>query len=125
MEQKKLSNLVAFTMLGLELNSLIDMGKSVPVDEIVDKCEDYSLIAWLNENTPKTISLWDRETKIIMAEEFASIANAVNYENKFSIYNNGIALLIAYCFVFIQNPPTRNVSDCSYAERKLKQIGSI
>lgn len=112
-------------MLGLELNSLIDMGKSVPVDEIVDKCEDYSLIAWLNENTPKTISLWDRETKIIMAEEFASIANAVNYENKFSIYNNGIALLIAYCFVFIQNPPTRNVSDCSYAERKLKQIGSI
>lgn len=114
-----------FTMLGYELNSLIDQGQSLTLDKMLEMCEDYTVIGWLNNNVPNALSLWDDDTKIIMAEEFASMANAVDCERKMLVTNNGICLLVAYCFAFIDNPPSRNLEDCDYAKEKLTQLGYI
>lgn len=112
-------------MLGYELNHLIDQGKSTTLDEMIDMCDNYSIIGWLNNNVPNAMSLWDDETKIILAEEFASIATAVDSERKMLVSNNGICLLIAFCFAFIDCHPTRCLDDCEEAQAKLREMGYI
>lgn len=114
-----------FTLLGLEVNSLLDKGEYLSLDEVHKMCDDYSIIEWLSNKGFQTMGFWDDETKIIMAEEFCAISNSVDEERKLYVHNNGIALLAAYCFEFIQNPPSRTRSDCEYAENELRKKGII
>ena len=84
-----------FTLLGLEVNSLLDKGEYLSLDEVHKMCDDYSIIEWLSNKGFQTMGFWDDETKIIMAEEFCAISNSVDEERKLYVHNNGIALLIA------------------------------
>lgn len=114
-----------FSLLGLEVNSLLDKGESLSIDEVHKMCDDYSIIEWLSNKGFQTMGFWDDETKIIMAEEFRAISCCVDEERKLLIHNNGLALIVAYCFEFIQNPPSRDRSGCEYAENELRKKGII
>ena len=114
-----------FTQLGLEINSLIDNGGFISKKEVHQMCDDYSIMEWLSKNAARTIGLWDDETKIVMAEEFCSISNSCDDEGELLVHNNGLSLLVAYCFEFIQTPPSRKRSDCRDAEMKLREKGII
>ncbi len=114
-----------FSLLGFEINSLIDNGESLPKDEVHKMCDDYSIIEWLSNKGFASMTSWDDETKIIMAEEFCALSNVSDDEGKFLIQNNGLCLLVAYCFEFIKNPPSRDRKDCEYAEQVLRRNGVI
>ncbi len=109
----------------MEINSLLDKGESLPISEVHRMCDDYSIIEWLSNKGLQTMGLWDDETKIIMAEEFCAISRCIDEERKLLVHNNGLALLVAYCLEFIQSPPSRERSDCEYAEKALREKSVI
>lgn len=113
-----------FTLLTYELLSLTDKGVELPVMQFLRMCEDYSIMSWLNEKTRIFDSL-DDEVKIILAEEFASLANVVSPEDDYGISNNGILVLIAFCQELINSKPTRDIKDCETAEQALNQLNLL
>lgn len=113
-----------FTLLAFEMNSMLDNGNFISIAEVKRMCEDYSLIKWLSNKCNHSVNLWDDEAKIVMAEEFCSIASAIDDDNLF-VHNNGFALIVAYCLEFIQTPPTRDRAYCDYAEKVLREKGVI
>lgn len=100
-----------FALLARELNTLLDEGKSIPVEEIMMMCNNNTVIEWLAKNTPHSMAMWDEETKTIMSVEFESFANCILPE-ELGVTNNGIALLLSFCLEFIMTPPTRTIQDC-------------
>ncbi len=98
-----------FCTLGFHINALVDKGESFSVSDILNKAENKTLIPWLEKKID--MSLWDNEDKKIMSVEFESLANVIDPERKMGVSNNGLCLLVAFCFEFIQNPPTRTLKD--------------
>ncbi|MEG1563034.1 MAG: hypothetical protein RR365_04820 [Bacteroides sp.] len=94
-----------FVYLGVHLNSLLDKGETWNIADILFKAEQETLVSWLE--TQLDMSPFDTDDKRVLSEEFASLANAVDAEKKMGVSQNGICLLIAYCFELIQNKPTR------------------
>lgn len=99
-----------FVMLAQDLNSLIDKGASIPVNDVYRMCSENKLIDWLDENCKSSMSMWDDDTKKIMAVEFDSFANCYTADD-FGVYNNGIAFIIVMCLQFIINKPSRTIKD--------------
>ena len=95
-----------YTLLGFQLARLADKGLKVSAKEILDLCYNHTLIMWL-ESKGVDFSLWSNEDKEIMNEEFDALASTED----FGIENDGIILLMAFCYEFIGNPPTRTVED--------------
>lgn len=74
-----------------------DQGIQISVDELLDLIERNKLVTWIEENIC-SLDFWNDDAKRVMDVEFSSIANCYD----FCIENNGMALLIAYCFAFIK-----------------------
>ncbi len=53
------------------------------------------------------VDFWNDDMKRVMDVEFDSLANCKD----FGIQKDGTALLIAFCFAFAQNLPTRTIHD--------------
>lgn len=85
-----------------------DQGIQISVDELLDLIERNKLVTWIEENIC-SLDFWNDDAKRVMDVEFSSIANCYD----FCIENNGMALLIAYCFAFIDCLPSRTVKDIS------------
>lgn len=113
-----------FTLLTYDLLSMVDKGNTIPMDQFMNMCDDYTIMKWLKEHT-QFYELWDDDLKIILAEEFCSIANCMLPEDDYGISNNGILALIAFCQEYINTPPTRSRIDCDCAEIGLKKLGLI
>lgn len=111
-----------FTLLTHDLLSLADKGKTIPMDKFMGMCKDYTIMIWLKDNT-RSYGLWDENVKVILAEEFRSLANCVIPEDTYGVANNGILALAAFCQEFINNPPSRTRTDCDWAEDGLKKLG--
>lgn len=99
-----------FCMLGFELNGLVDKGEYLSFEDLYKMAEEETLIDWLEKKCQRDFH-WDSDDKKIMSAEFFSLVNATDAERNFRITNNGISLLVAYCFKFIQNPPSRTIED--------------
>ena len=99
----------AFIMMANQLNHLIDKGVQLSTDEVYEMCEKHTLIPWLEKNTD--MSLWDNDSKIIMAEEFDALASCYVSED-FGVKHNGLCFLLAMALSFVQNPPSRTLDDC-------------
>lgn len=115
---------VIFTLLTYDLLSLVDKGATLPMDQFMKMCEDYTIMKWLKENT-RYYEVWDDDLKIILAEEFCALANCVIPEDTYGVANNGILALAAFCQEYINEPPTRSRIDCDCAEAGLKKLGLI
>lgn len=95
-----------FSHIGTHLAYKQDKGLRISVSELLNLIESNNLIQWIETNVCG-IDFWDVEAKYVMNEEFSSIANCYDY----GIENDGIARLIAYCFAFVNNLPSRTIKD--------------
>ena len=96
-----------FILLGQKIVVNQDAGLKLSVEELEKLINTHKLISWIETNVC-ILDLWDRDNKKIMNVEFESLLNAYG---TFGIENNGLSLLIFYCFVFVDNLPTRTIED--------------
>ena len=96
-----------FVFLGQNLIVKQNVGLKLSIKELEELIETHKLIAWIETNVC-ILDLWDRDNKKIMNVEFESLLNAYG---TFGIENDGLSLLIFYCFVFVDKLPTRTLDD--------------
>ena len=95
-----------FAYLGLSIANKQDKGLRLSVTELRTLIKGGKLIPWIELNIC-SLDFWDNDARRVMEVEFFSIANCED----FGIETDGMARLIAYCFAFINNLPTRTVAD--------------
>lgn len=95
-----------FAYLGLSIANKQDKGLRLSITELRTLIEEGKLIPWIELNIC-SLDFWDNDARRVMEVEFFSIANCED----FGIETDGMARLIAYCFAFINNLPTRTVAD--------------
>ena len=95
-----------FVYLGLRITNKQDKGLRLSVTELRTLIEGGKLIPWIETNIC-SLDFWDTDARRVMEVEFWSIYDCYD----FGIDNDGMARLIAYCFAFINNLPTRTVAD--------------
>jgi len=99
-----MKDLLKFTSLSFDLNSLLDQKKFIDIKKIEDHIESGNIFAFLKEKFGDEIdlSLYGEEDKKYLIEFFKNLLNAVDPHRKFGVENNGITLLLAYCIEGIQ-----------------------
>ena len=97
-----------FTSLGFYLNSLIDKGEFIELEETRDHIENKTLFSWLNNKYKYSIdtSLYTSEELNEIITFFEGLSNNVDEERKFGISKNGLSLLLAYCLEGLQTKPS-------------------
>lgn len=95
-----------FSYIGKHAACKQDKGLSISTDELINLIEKDKLIPWIESNIC-VIDFWDDDAKKVMNAEFRAITDC----HDFGIENDGISLLIAYCFAFIDNLPSRIIED--------------
>lgn len=92
-----------YTLLGFYINSNLDTSKHCSVNEIRAYIHDGSLFDWIEKNLKDVdLSLYTDSDKEEILELFSGLADTVDEERKFGVSNNGLNLLIAYCFEALQ-----------------------
>lgn len=92
---------VNYTFLGLMINSLVDRGYHISIDELFQEDEGIFNVLKSRFNDEFDINCYPDEELRELEESFFSLYGAV-YTNPMLANNNGLCLLIAYCFDFIQ-----------------------
>jgi hypothetical protein len=95
-----------FNYIGKCVAYKADQGLQISVDELLDLIERNKLVTWIEENIC-SLNFWDSDARRVMDVEFTSIASCYD----FGIESDGMARLIAYCFAFIDNLPSRTIED--------------
>jgi hypothetical protein len=91
---------VAYTFLGFYFNSLVDSGEVLSLEETHTNIRNKTLFKWLKikYSDRLDISLFSNEQLNQIENFFESTSIAVDEERKMGIENNGLCLLVAYCF---------------------------
>ena len=95
-----------FSYIGERIAYQQDKGLRLSVDELTNLVEGRKLIPWIELNVC-SVDFWDDDAKKVMEVEFESIFNCYT----FGIETDGLARLMAYCFSFMDNLPTRSIED--------------
>lgn len=95
-----------FNYIGKCVAYKADQGLQISVDELLDLIERNKLVTWIEENIC-SLDFWDSDARRVMDVEFTSIASCYD----FGLESDGMARLIAYCFAFIDNLPSRTIED--------------
>lgn len=95
---------VNFTHLGFQLNSLLDTGIFISLKSIQQKIDNKEALTYLSNNySDFDISLYiDKEIKYFESY-FNDLYSVIDESRKFGINQNGLCLLVAYCFQALQN----------------------
>ena len=96
-----------FILLGQKLAMKQDAGLNLSIEELEELIKTHKLITWIETNVC-VMDLWDSDNKKIMNVEFESLLNSYG---TFGIKNDGLSLLIFYCFVFVDMLPTITLDD--------------
>ena len=96
-----------FVSLGQKIAVKQDVGLKLSIEELEKLINTHKLISWIETNVC-IVDLWDSDNKKIMNIEFESLLNSYG---TFGIKNEGLSLLIFYCFVFVNMLPTRTLDD--------------
>lgn len=91
---------IAYTFLGFHFNSLVDQGSKLDLQQTHDKIRRKELFPWLKEKFDNSldISLFSQTDLDKVESFFESMSSAVNEKRKFGVTENGLCLLVAYCF---------------------------
>jgi hypothetical protein len=94
---------IKYTNIILKINSLIDQGEIIDLNETIEKIKEQNLFNWLEEKFENRLILdaLTKEDRNEIEIYFHSVWQGVN-ENKIVIKNNGLCLLIAYCLLKIR-----------------------
>ncbi|NLP59399.1 hypothetical protein [Lutibacter sp. B1] len=100
---------VRYTYLGFYINSLVDEGETLDLNETHEKIRNKTLFKWLKEKFPEKldISLYTEEELNAIESFFESISVAVDEDRKMGITKNGLCLLVAYCLEALQHNPEK------------------
>ena len=96
-----------FVSLGQKIAVKQDAGLKLSIEELEKLINTHKLISWIETNVC-IVDLWDSDNKKIMNVEFESLLNSYG---TFGFKNDGLSLLIFYCFVFVDRLPTRTLDD--------------
>ena len=90
---------VQFTFLGFFLNSLVDDGKFLDLQETHERIRDRSIFDWLKEKFGEDIdiSIYSKEDLNKLTNFFESLSFGTDEQRKMGITKNGLCLLVAYC----------------------------
>jgi len=92
-----------FTILGFELNHLLDEGQTVSLEEVEKKIKAGVIFDWLSEKySDIDLSLYAPKDREELNSFFDNLLNAVDAQRKMGVKNNGLSLLLAYCIEGIQ-----------------------
>lgn len=91
---------ITFTYLGFYLNSLVDSNESLDLEETHDKIRTKQLFNWLTKLYPQDldVSLYTADELRKIEDFFESLSISVDEERKMGVSQNGLCLLVAYCF---------------------------
>lgn len=95
-----------FSYIGKRAADKQDKGLKITADELSNLIKDEKLLSWIELNIC-SLDFWDSDARRVMNEEFAAINNCYD----FKINDDGMALLMAYCFIFIDHLPSRTIED--------------
>ena len=97
-----------FTSLGFYLNSLIDKGEFIELEETRDHIENKSLFSWLKKKYEYSmdISLYTSEELNEIIVFFEGLSNTEDEEKTFGVSKNGLCFLLAYCLEGLQTKPS-------------------
>lgn len=90
----------AYTFLGFYFNALVDGGHHLDLSETHLYIRDKGLFNWLMDqfSDELDISLFTSQELDKIESFFQSLSIAVDEERKMGVKNNGLCLLVAYCF---------------------------
>jgi hypothetical protein len=97
-----------WTLLILQLNSLVDAGKSLPITDVGTHIDDGSILEWLAHAFPGPeldLSIYqqsDLYKPAKMVDFLQRLHNAYGPRKKFGVERNGLCMLIAYCNEAVQ-----------------------
>lgn len=95
-----------FSHIGQRIAYKQDKNLSLTVDELLGLVKERKLLPWIELNIC-SLDFWDGEARQIMEVELEVLA----YDEFFGIENNGLSLLMAYCYYYMENLPTRTLED--------------
>lgn len=101
---KGLSYPAVFTALGFLVNSLVDKGEMISVEDMYKHIESRTIWSLLEEKLgDRWLSLYNGTQRDELMDYFESTANAIDAEDKYGVVNNGYVLLVAYLFEAVQS----------------------
>jgi|GEM_PF-5251531 len=87
----------------LELNMIIDSGKSIDIDVLHNKIRTKSLFTYLEGTFDNKLKIiFSNEEKVEVENYFEKISIGFNEQEQFQIKNNGLCLLLTYSILFIR-----------------------
>jgi hypothetical protein len=93
-----------YSILGTQVIALLDRGASHSVDEVKEQIDKDGLFLWLHEKEPEIDqSLYNDEDRDAMQKFFRHLGDAADARRKYGIEDNGLCLLLAYCFEGLQH----------------------
>jgi hypothetical protein len=100
-----------YSFLAFQLNTLLDQGISMPIEEAHRRIGDGSLLDWLGEQYGGEphyldLSLYDAGERRTILKVFEEMSNTIDAKRKLGVVHNGIALCLAYCIEVMQHPDT-------------------
>ena len=96
------------TYLTFMLNSLVDTGLSLPLQEVKQLCQEgKAILEELEKRFPFKetgfdLSIFDAKTRKELNNAFEDMSLAINERRKFGVEKNGLCLIIAYAQELIQ-----------------------
>lgn len=101
---KNLNYPVVFTALGFLINSFIDEGGYISVEDMRKHIDNETVWALLEEKLENGwLSLFSDTQRKELLDYFQSSVNAIDEERKYGVEKNGYCLLIAYLFEAVQS----------------------
>jgi hypothetical protein len=93
-------SLAIYLNIGSQINQLIDAGEKITLEITLEKLREKSILDYLKQTYDSKIDLnISTQTEYNEVEDtFNAYWFGINERRKFGINNNGLCLLIAYCF---------------------------
>ena len=97
----------AFKALFWEIMPALDAGRSLAIGEVHQHIEDGTLFEWLRSELgedyyPSGFFEVGQELRPLALETLANYANTIDSRRKLGVESNGLLLLAAYCFEYLQ-----------------------
>jgi hypothetical protein len=93
-----------YAVMGVQLIAAIDRGASHAVEELQAQLDSGGLFIWLHEKEPEIDqSLYQDEDRAAMLRFFQHLGSAADARRKYGVEENGLCLLLAYCFEGVQH----------------------
>lgn len=95
---------VRYTFLGFYLNSLVDEGNFLDLEETHQQIRNRTLFKWLKEKFDENIdlSIYSKTELDELQHLFENLSVSTDEERKMGVKKNGLCLLVAYCFQGLQ-----------------------